>query len=130
MDSRKTVLKDTAFVSLGILLCSGLMMAVFAAIGRFSVNVLLSALAGSVIIILNYFFMAVTVSLAADRAEAGEVSKAKSMVQISSAVRLVCMGILLYAGIRLGANVPALVIPLVFLRPVLMLAEFFGKKVD
>ena len=52
------------------------------------------------------------------------------MVQLSSTVRLVCMGILLFAGIKLGANVLALVLPLVFLRPILMVAEFFRKKGD
>ncbi len=130
MNDRKNILKNTAIVALGVLLCAGVMVAVFAAIGRFSWNVLLSALTGSAVIILNYFFMAVTVTLAADRAEAGAAEQAKKMVQLSSLVRLVCMGIVLFAGIKLGANVVALVLPLVFLRPVLMLAEFFGKKAD
>lgn len=130
MNNRKTVLKNTGIVALGVLLLAGVMVAVFAAFGRFSQNVLFSALAGSAVIILNYFFMAVTVTLAADRAEAGAAEQAKKMVQLSSLARLVCMGIVLFAGIKLGANVVALVLPLVFLRPVLMLAEFFGKKAD
>ena len=50
------------------------------------------------------------------------------MVQLSSTVRLVCMGVILFGGIKLGANVIALVLPLVFLRPVLMVAEFFWKE--
>ncbi len=130
MDSRKIVLKDTVIVAGGELLCSAVMVGIFAAVGYFSMTVLLSALAGSIVITLNYFFMAVTVSLAADRAKAGEVDKAKKMVQLSSTVRLVCMGVILFAGIKLGANVIALALPLVFLRPILMLAEFFRKKVD
>lgn len=130
MDLRKIVLKETAVVAVGELVCSAVMVGVFAAFGAFSAAVLLSALAGSIVITLNYFFMAVTVSLAADRAEAGDVEQAKKMVQLSSTVRLVCMGVILLSGIALGANVIALVLPLVFLRPILMLAEFFGKKVD
>ena len=128
MDSRKIVWKQTAVVAVGELICSAIMVGVFAALGYFSINVLLSALAGSAVMIANHFFMAVTVSLAADRAERDQVEQAKKMVQISSIVRLICMGACLVLGIKLGANVIALVLPLAFVRPILMLVEFFGKK--
>jgi hypothetical protein len=80
--------------------------------------------------IANYFFMAVTVSVAADRAEKGNVKQAKNLIKISSLLRLVFMGLTLVLGIKLGANVIALVLPLLFVRPVLLLAEFFRKKGD
>ncbi len=128
MDSRKIVWKQTAVIAVGELICSAIMVGVFAALGYFSINVLISALIGSAVMIANHFFMAVTVSLAADRAERGQVEQGKRMVQISSFVRLICMGICLVLGIKLGANVIALVLPLAFTRPILMLAEFFGKK--
>ncbi len=124
------ILKNTAIVALGVLLCSGVMVGVFAAFGSFSANVVVSAIAGSVMITLNYFFMAITVCMATERAAAGEVEQAKKSIQLSSTVRLVCMGVVLIAGIKLGANVIALALPLVFLRPVLVVMEFFGKKVD
>ena len=104
------------------------MVGVFAALGYFQMNVLWGALAGSVVMIANYFFMAITVNLAADRAEKGEVTQAKKMVQLSSTVRLVVMGVALVVGIKLGANVIALALPLAFLRPILMVTEFFRKK--
>lgn len=130
MDSRKKVMEETALVTLGVLLCSCVMMGVFAALGYFRMQVLWGALAGSAVTVLNYFFMAVSVSLAADRAEKGDVQQAKKMVQLSSTVRLVCMGVILLAGIKLGADVVALVLPLLFMRPILMLMEFFRKKGD
>lgn len=130
MDSRKIVYKETAVVGIGELICSAAMVGVFAALGYFRVNVLWGALAGCIVMTLNYFFMAVTVSLAADRAEAGDVQQAKKMVQMSSTVRLVCIGVILLAAIKLGANVIALVLPLAFLRPILMLVAFFRKKGD
>ena len=130
MDSRKIVYQQTAVVALGELIASGLMVGVFAALGYFEMNVLWSAMAGAAVMTVNYFFMAVTVSLAADRAEAGEVQQAKKMMQLSSTVRLVLMGVALIGGIKLGANVIALVLPLAFTRPILMLAEFFRKKGD
>jgi membrane-associated HD superfamily phosphohydrolase len=130
MDSKKIVFKETAIVAVGELICSALMVGIFAALGYFRMNVLWSALAGSAVMIANYFFMAVTVSLAADRAQKGDVQQAQKMVQLSSAVRLLVMGVALFLGIKLGANVVALVLPLVFARPILMLAEFFRKKGD
>ena len=130
MDSRKIVFKETAIVAVGELICSGIMVGIFAALGHFQWNVLWGALAGSAVMIANYFFMAVTVSLAAVRAERGEVDQAKKMVQLSSTFRLVAMGLILFLGIRLGANVIALVLPLCFARPILMLAELFRKKGD
>lgn len=130
MDSRKIVFKETAIVAVGELILSGIMVGIFAALGHFRWNVLWGALAGSAVMIANYFFMAVTVSLAADRAERGEVEQAKKMVHLSSAFRLVAMGLILFLGIKLGANVIALLLPLCFARPILMLAEFFRKKGD
>lgn len=130
MDSRKIVLQETAVIGIGELICSAIMLGVFAALDKFNMTVLLSALAGSVFMTANYFFMAVTVSLAADKAEAGDVKAGKKMVSLSSTVRLVVLGILLFAGIKLGGNVIALALPLVFARPILMVAEFFRKKGD
>lgn len=130
MDSRKIVFRETAIIALGELICSAVMVGAFAALGYFRMNVLWGALGGCAVMIANYFFMAVTVSLAADRAEKGQVQQAQKMVQFSSAVRLVAMAAVLFVGIKLGANVVALVLPLVFARPILMLAEFFRKKGD
>lgn len=128
MDPRRVVLKETAIVAVGELLCSAVMVGVFAAFGFFQLNVLWGALVGSLVMTANYFFMAITVNLAADRAEKGEVQQAKKMVQLSSTVRLVAIGVAMVVGVKLGANVIALVLPLAFLRPVLMVTEFFRKK--
>ena len=130
MDSRKIVYKETAIVALGELICCAVMVGIFAALGYFRMNVLWGALAGAGIMTVNYFFMAVIVSLAADKAQQDQVAQAKRMVKVSSVVRLILMGLLLFAGIRLGANVIALVLPLVFVRPILTVAEFFRKKGD
>lgn len=130
MDSRKIVFKETAIVAVGELICCAAMVGVFAALGKFEMNVLWGAIAGALVMTANYFFMAVTVSLATDRARNGEVAQAKRMVQLSSIVRLVLMGLALVLGIVLGANAVAILLPLLFVRPVLLLAEFFRKKGD
>ena len=130
MDSRKLVLKKTAIIAIGELLSSAAMVGVFAALGYFQQNVLWSALGGCLVTVANYFFMAVTVSLAADKAAAGDPQQGQKMIQLSSVLRLLAMAGVLFLGVRLGANVVALVLPLAFERPILMLAEFFRKKGD
>ncbi len=130
MDTRKIILRETAVVAAGELICTAIMLGVFAALGCFSVGVVLSGLGGCAIMIVNYFFMAVTVSLAADKAQCDQVQQAQKMVQLSSVVRLAVMGAALFVGFRLGANPIALALPLLFVRPVLMLWEFLRKKGD
>lgn len=130
MDFKKVVLKETAMIAIGEIICSGIMVGIFAALGYFQMNVLWGALCGCLVMIVNYFFMAVSISLAADRAERGEVQQAQKMIQLSSTVRLVVMAAVLVIGIKLGANVVSIVLPLLFARPILMLAEFFRKKGD
>lgn len=130
MNSRKIVFQETAIIGAGELICSGIMIGVFAAFGKFDMVVLFSALVGSFLMTVNYFFMAVTATLAADRAEKGNVAQGRKMIQMSSLLRLLLLGVMLFAGIRLGCNVIALVLPLVFVRPILLMAEFFRKKGD
>lgn len=130
MDSRKIVFRETAVVAIGEVILSAIMVGVFALTGFFRMNVLWGALVGCVVIILNHFFMAVTVSVAADRAQAGDAKRAKTMVQLSSTVRLLLMGGALFIAIKAGCNVIAAVLPLAFLRVILLLSEFFRKKGD
>lgn len=130
MDSRKIVFKETAVVAIGEVILTAAMVAVFALLGYFQMNVLWGAITGCLIMIVNYFFMAVTVSLAADKAQQGDPKGAQNMIQLSGIVRLIVMGVFLAVGIKLGANVIALALPLLFARPILLLAEFFRKKGD
>lgn len=130
MDSRKIVYRETALVAVGEVILTAVMVGVFAVLGYFKMNVLWGGLTGCLVITLNYFFMAVLVILAAGRAERGEVEQAQKMIRMSSFVRLVCMGVALLVAIKLGANVLALLLPMLFTRPILLLAQFFRKKGD
>ena len=130
MDSRKIVLKETAVVAAGEVVCCAVMIAVFAALDLFGMKILWSALIGAAVMTVNYFFMAMIVCLSADKAEQGQVKEAQNMVRLSSVIRLVVMGVILLACIKLGANAIALLLPLVFVRPILMVGEFFRKKGD
>ena len=130
MDSRKIVMKETAIVAIGEVILTGAMVGVFVALQRFQMNVLWGALVGCFVTIANHFMMAVAVMLASDRAEAGDVTQAQKMIRTSSTLRFAGLIAVLLVSIWLGAKVVALALPLVFVRPVLMLSEFFRKKGD
>ena len=129
MDSRKIVFKETSVVAIGQLFCCAAMVGIFALLGKYESRVLFGAIAGCVIATLNFFFMAVAVSLAADKAEQQNVKGGEALVRISYFVRMIVLFVVLYALVKSGlCNVFATVLPLVFTRPILTLGEFFRKS--
>ena len=131
MDSRKYVLKETLRVAIGEAVCVAAMIGAFALLGYFSREVVLGGIIGGLVAVGNFFFMAVGVTLAADRAESQDVRGGKAMVSSSYTIRLIVMAVVLFAAAKSGyCNVFALVIPLVFVRPVLTIGEFFRKSGD
>ena len=131
MDSRKIVFRETAIIAVGVIICTAVMLGIFALIGKFDRSVVLGGIFGCILAILNFFFMAVGASLAADKAEKQDVKGGKGIVQTSMLLRYVFLFVILFALGKSGiCNLFALVIPLVFVRPVLTVGEFFRKKGD
>ena len=129
MESRKIVYCETGIVAIGVAVCTAVMMLVYALLGRFDLSVLWGSLAGAVLSIGNFFFMALGASLAADKAENQDVKGGSLLVRYSYMVRLLILLIVLIACAKSGVfNLIALVIPLLFVRPTLTVAEFFRKK--
>ena len=64
MESRKVVYHETGIVLIGEMICAAVMVGVFALLGRFSSSVLLGAILGSLLAVLNFFFMAAGAVLA------------------------------------------------------------------
>lgn len=131
MDSRKYVLQETLRVAIGVAVCVAAMIGIFALLGQFSREVVLGGIVGGLVAVGNFFFMAVGVTLAADKAENQDVKGGKALVSSSYTLRLIVMAVVLFAAAKSGyCNVFALVIPLVFVRPVLTVGEFFRKSGD
>ena len=77
----------------------------------------------------NFFFMAVAATLAADKAEAQDVEGGKKLMKSAYPIRLLVLAVLLILLAKSGYfDVLALALPLLFVRPILTLAEFFRKK--
>ena len=131
MESRKYVFLETLRVAVGEAVCVAAMIGIFALLGQFSREVVLGGIVGGLVAVGNFFFMAVGVTLAADKAENQDVKARKALISSSYTVRLIVMAVVLFAAAKSGyCNVFALVIPLVFVRPVLTVGEFFRKWGD
>ena len=129
MDSRKFVLQETIIVALGQAVCVGLMIGIFALLGKFDTSVWLGGIAGGVLAVANFFFMALAATVASDKAVAQNVKGGQLTMRLSYMVRLAVLFIILYALVKSGVcNVLTAVLPLLFTRPILFVAEFFRKS--
>ena len=128
-DSRKLVLKETAIVALGEAICMALMCGVYALLGKFDLSVVLGGLVGFLVAAGNFFSLAVVATIAADKAEAGDPASGQKLMKSSYPIRLLAMaGVLILCAKSGVCDVIALVLPLLFVRPILTIAEFFRKK--
>jgi hypothetical protein len=128
MDSRKFVLQKAGVIALGQVVCVAAMIGVFALLGQFDMTVLWGGIVGGVMATLNFFFMAIGAMMAADKAMEENVTAGTATVRMSYILRLAVLAIVLFAFAKSGiCNVVALVVPLVFTRPILTITEFFRK---
>jgi len=129
MDPRKIVFSQTAIVAAGEAIGVGGMIGIFAMLGMLDRGVVLGGIVGGVLAILNFLFMAIGASLAADKAEAQDVSGGQKLIRSSMTIRYIALFVILFACAKSGLFNPiALVVPLIFVRPTLTIAEFFRKK--
>ena len=128
MESRKIVFRETGIVALGVSLGAAVMVGVFFLMGLYDLSVLLGAVMGTALTVLNFFVMAICASLAADKAAAQDVKGGQALISISQGSRYILLAVLLFACGRSGYfNLIALVLPLVFVQPTITIAEFFRK---
>ena len=129
MDMGKYVLRQTGVVALGEAVGVAAMIGIFALLGSFDTRVLWGGVVGGIVAIANFFFMAVGVGIAADKAEKQNVKGGQATIKLSYALRMAGMAIVLFAFAKSGiCNVIALVVPLIFVRFTLTLQEFFRRK--
>ena len=129
MESRKIVYRETGVVALGQLICLLLMLGVFALLGYFDKTVLLGGLLGAVLATANFFFMAVSATLASDKAVNQDVKGGTALMKASYFLRLGVIFLLLFAGVKSGlCNALASVIPLALTRIIITVSEFFRKS--
>ena len=95
-ESRKFVLKESLLVLVGVLIASAAMCGVFALLGKFDLSVVLGALVGTLLASGNFFFMAVSATVAADKAEADNVQAGQALMKSSYFIRLAVLALAVF----------------------------------
>ena len=128
MNSRTFIMRETLYLLLGELLCSAIIVGIYALLGALQPNVIWGVLVGSVLSTANFFMLGVSADAAADKAQEQNVKGGKSLMRMSYQVRLIVMFVILFAFAKSGLCSPlAMVLPLVLFRPILMVIEFLRK---
>lgn len=129
METRKYVLSQTLSLFTGELVLSALMAGIFALLGDFDRSVLLGAAAGTLIATANHLLLALGVVAASNRAEKQDVKGGQAAIQLSYMGRFIGLFLILVLCTGSGRfNLPTLVIPLLFTRPILAIMDRFDKK--
>ena len=128
-ESRKIALRETLYILIGVSALTAVMFGIYGLLGRFDTSVLLGGIVGALLAVGNFFFMAVSATLAADKAQQQNVKGGNQLMRASYPLRfLILAGALLVCGISGIFNPLALVLPLAFVRPVVNLSAFFRKR--
>ena len=128
MNPRKFILRETALLGAGELICVAAMVGIFAMLGYFDYTVVLGGVLGALLAVGNFLFMAIVTNSAADKAAEQDVKAGKSLVKASYRMRLLIIAVLLFVFAKSGhCNLIALVCPLFFVFPIITVVEFFRK---
>ncbi len=152
MKNKNLPFYETAFILLGEIIVSLIVCGVYLIIGKFSYKVVTGVTLGSCVMVLNFLFLAISTNRAFDKAvemrggkemdeeEADKFTEAHT-AELNNAVKLsfiirtfTMLAALIVAFILDEFDVIATVIPLLMLRPIIMvealLREKFKKKED
>ena len=129
MENRKYILSQSLTMLIGELILSAVMVAVFAVLGYYETGVLLGAVAGSLVATLNHTVLIIGVLSASKKAENQDVKGGQAAIQMSYMGRLLGLFLILVLCAKSGVfNLLALVIPLLFARPLLTVSDHFNQK--
>lgn len=122
----KTVLKETSFVAIWMLILSGIMQAVFLIIGKWDYTVLLGNLLSGIMGVVNFLLLGLTVQ----KAVGSEDEKyAKNLMRTSQSLRLLMMGVVIGLGAILDCfNIWATIIPVFFPRIAMVIRSIILNK--
>ena len=115
--------KEVKRISAGVLIGSALMVAVFAAVGKFTWDVLWGALLGDAVAIGNFIYLCLSVQKAA----AGDEIKARLVMRTSYTMRMLVVIAALAVGMAVEAfHWLAVIIPLLLPRVTIFVLQLTG----
>ena len=127
---QKTVLRETRRIAVGVFSMLAIMLVVYAALGRFSLAVVLGGLIGALYAVLNFLLLGMTVQKVADMREENE-ELARMQMKSSYNMRMVIMILLIVVAFALPfVDGLACMIPMLFPRLTIFVLQLTGKIKD
>lgn len=138
MKPDSTVLRQTGWVAAGIFIMAGIMIAVYAVIGKFTAGVVWGGLYTNLLTVLNFFTLGLTVQGIAAKAAEKERSEEEmealtrqmdAKMKLSRNARTIALLVLIVIGIRVF-HFPALptILPIVFPAVVVRVVQIIEIK--
>lgn len=125
----KTVWKETAYVTLGTVLLSAVMVVIYSAISPFEMKILYGAVLGSVAAILNFFFMAFTLQRAVEiniNGDEDAVENVKLKIKSAYTIRMIVYFLVLACALATDFFNPwTLLVPALFPSMIAKVRMFF-----
>ena len=129
MKTRNEIRAQLLTLLAGEVLLSAAMVGVFALLGYYDVSVLLGAIAGAAIATANHAILVLGVVMASAKAEKQDVKGGQALLQMSYMGRLLGLFMVLVLCAKSGLfHLLALVIPLLFTRPILTITDHINHK--
>ena len=120
-----TVIKETKYISLWVLVLSVLTQAVFLVIRQWDYTVILGNVLSGTAAILNFFLMGITVQKAMEKDE----KAAKNSIKVSQLYRFLFLVVVVIIGVVLPCfSIWTVIIPMFFPRIAIAFRMLFNKK--
>ena len=127
---QETVLRETKRIAVGVFSMLAIMLVVYAALGCFSLAVVLGGLIGALYAVLNFLLLGMTVQKVADMREENE-ELARMQMKSSYNMRMVIMILLIVVAFALPfVDGLACMIPMLFPRLTIFVLQLTGKIKD
>ena len=127
---QETVLRETKRIAVGVFSMLAIMLVVYAAMGRFSLAVVLGGLIGSLYAVINFLLLGMTVQKVAEMREGNE-ELARMQMKSSYNMRMVIMILLIVVAFALPfVDGLACMIPMLFPRLTILVLQLTGKIKD
>ena len=127
--SKRSILKETAMIALGIVICVAAMVGVYALIGKFDLSVLLGAVVGGALALGYYLSMVICADIAAKKALEQDVKGGQALMQVSHIVRMILLfGVWVLCALTKYFDLIALVLPVVLVRPIMGVTDYISRK--
>ena len=126
MKNKNPVVTETLRILVGMLICLILMLGVYVIVHRFSAPVLAGGIVGTVVAVGNFFFMGLGLS---NLLEDASTEKIRLRTQTSFLIRTLVILALLVVAIKFcGCDALSTLLPMLFVRPVIMVEQFILKS--